>query len=95
MPVLKKVEEYMLSTVLFISGKPVGYTVTIGKKTCEFKPTEHSNSEVQAPSFEIMYENNDWQFDPFFDWSLRNQILETFPFSIINASIKAELSAAP
>ena len=95
MPLLKKVEEDMLSTVLFISEKPVGYTVTIGKKSCEFKPTEHSNSDVQAPSFEIMYEDNDWQFDPFFDWSLRNQILETFPFSVINESIKAELSAAP
>jgi hypothetical protein len=53
------------------------------------------NSDVEAPSFEIMYENNDWQFDPFFDWSLRNQILHPFPSSVINESIKAELSADP
>ena len=85
----------MLSTILFINERPVGYTVTIGKESCQFKPTAHSNSDVQAPSFEIMHENNDWQFDPFFDWSLRSQILETFPFSIINESLKAELSAAP
>ena len=85
----------MLSTVLFINEKPVGYTVIVGDRSCEFKPTEYSNSEVQAPSFEVLYENNDWQFDPFFDWSLRNQILETFPFALVNEAIPPGVSAAP
>lgn len=85
----------MLSTVLFINEKPVGYTVIVGNRSCQFEPTEHSNSEVHAPSFEVLYENNDWQFDPFFDWSLRNQILETFPFALVNEAIAPEVSAAP
>ena len=85
----------MLSTVLFIDGKPIGYTVIVGDNSCYFKPTEHPNSEIQAPSFEVLYENNDWMFDPFFDWALRNQILETFPFTVIKDAMRTEITAAP
>jgi len=85
----------MLSTVLFINEKPVGYSVTIGDQSALFKPTEYSNSEVQAPSFEVLYENDDWNFDPFFDWELRTQILETLPFNSISKASEIEESAAP
>jgi hypothetical protein len=90
----RKEEEAMVSIILFINERPVGYTVTLEKDLCCFTPVEHSNAEEQAPFFKITVKNNEWSFDPFFDWNLKEQIVKNLPFTFFSNKISTEMSAA-
>lgn len=54
---VRKKTSVMWSTVLFINEKPVGYTITKEKDKYLFAPSEHSQTEEQAPAFFVILRN--------------------------------------
>lgn len=83
----------MLSTILFIEEQPVGYTVLVEKDKCFFKPTEYSQSTIEAPAFHVVKENGFWEIQDLGDQRIIDQLQSTL--SALADEQEASLSAAP
>lgn len=82
----------MLSTIIFISDQPVGYTVCIENQQCFFKPTEHTNANLEPPSFTASWNGETWAFNGVEDKKIIEQVQTALP--VITKDIDFELSAA-
>ena len=83
----------MLSTILFIDEQPVGYTVSVEKDKCFFKPTEHTLTNVAAPSFHVIKREKIWEVDGLSDQKIIEQLQATLP--VVQDEENTLLSAAP
>lgn len=82
----------MLSTVLFMEEKPVGYTITIKNNKYIFRPSEHSHANLSAPVFYAFLENETWKMKGIYDEKVIEQAKIALEAAVKNDDM--ELSAA-
>lgn len=64
------------STVLFVDGNPVGYTVSTEQDRVVLNPAENPNRGIFPPALSARREGDHWQVDGTTDRDLIDQVIE-------------------
>jgi hypothetical protein len=85
---------YQFSTVLFVEGNPVGYTVSREEDRVLFNPAENPNRHICPPAISARREGGQWLVDGTVDRDLIDQVIEDMTFNEGKIP-QNRLSAAP
>lgn len=64
------------STVLFVDGNPVGYTVSTENDRVMLNPAENPNRHILPPALSVRREGDQWLVDGTSDRDLIDQVIE-------------------
>ena len=82
------------STVLFVEGNPVGYTVSKEQDRLVLNPAENPNRGILPPHLSARRDGNHWQVDGTTDRDLIDQVIEDITLNEGKIP-QINLSAAP
>ncbi|HEX2532730.1 MAG TPA: hypothetical protein VHK69_03285 [Chitinophagaceae bacterium] len=85
----------LFTTVLFIGEEPVGYSVFQEEDKYVFQPSENSLHEVEAPSFTVCRQGEEWVICGIEDVPLLDQIRSELDVYAGSSLFTQTLSAAP
>ena len=85
---------YQFSTVLFVEGNPVGYTVSRVEDRALLNPAENPNRHIYPPALSARREGGIWRVDGTADRDLIDQVIEDMTLSEGKIP-QNSLSAAP
>jgi hypothetical protein len=75
---------YLISTILFIDGEPIGYNVYQQERDrFYFKPTGIPNPNVMPPSFYVTTAGG-WCFEGLTDILVRDQVMDDLEYVILH-----------
>ena len=83
----------LFSTVLFVDGNPVGYTVCQEKDRIFLNPAENPNREVQPPVLSVDRRNGQFHVNGTSDQNLIDQVVEDISQNVFLP--RHPLTAAP
>lgn len=69
------------STVLFVDGNPVGYTVSKENDRLLLNPAENPNRHIRPPAISARKEGGQWLVDGTSDRDLIDQVIEDITLS--------------